>query len=154
VFRIKSDAAKVALIRAARFTVRHLLLHMAGCVLRAWGDNFTPETFLGRSSQTVCNVFHKGDRKSKARTWETSGLTVLVSDADNFAQQVTDAIEFLNSNGPELKRLHGSVGLDGLSIDFGVDQKNGLLRSHFFPRELVSLAAEYSMALEVSIYGF
>ncbi|HEY5884078.1 MAG TPA: hypothetical protein VIT88_05290 [Pyrinomonadaceae bacterium] len=124
-----------------------------GCVLRAWGDNFQPETFLDGSSLQPCNVFHKGTRKSASRTWNTSGITVVVSEADGFARQVTEAIEFLKSNGMELQQLQGSVGLGGLSLDFGVDRKNGVLQSHRFPAELVSLAAEYSMALEVSIYG-
>ena len=125
----------------------------AGCVLRAWGDNFQPEPFLDGSSLQPCNVFHKGARKSASRTWDTSGITVVVSEANGFARQVTDAIEFLKSNGMELQRLHGNVGVDGLSLDFGVDQKNGFLQSHLFPAELVSLAAEYSMTLEVSVYG-
>lgn len=125
----------------------------AGCVLRAGGDNFQPETFLDGSSLQPCNVFHKGATKSASRTWDTSGITVVVSEADSFQRQVTDAIEFLKSNGMELQKLLGSVGLEKLSLDFGVDRKNGFLQSHLFPAELVSLAAEYSMALEVSIYG-
>ena len=125
----------------------------AGCVLRAWGDNFQPETFLDGSSLQPCNVFHKGTRKSVSRTWDTSGITVVVSEADVFAQQVTEAMEFLKSNGMELQQLQGSVGLGGLSLDFGVDRKNGFMQSHCFAAELVSLAAEYSMSLEVSIYG-
>ena len=72
--------------------------------------------------------------------------------SDNFARQVTDAMLFLKSNASELQRLKASVGLDGLSLDFGVDRKNGFLQSQLFPSELVSLAAKYSMALEVSIY--
>ena len=127
---------------------------MGGCVLRAWGDDFQPELFLNGSSLEPCNVFIKGGRKSEGRTWETSGLTVVVSDAsDDFARQVSDAIAFLNSNASELRRLQTSVGLDGLSLDFGINRKNGFLQSQLFPSELVSLAAEYSIALEVSIYG-
>jgi hypothetical protein len=126
---------------------------MAGCVLRPCGDNFQPEIFLGGSSWKPCNVFHKGDRKSESRTWDTPGLTVLVSDADDFARQVTDAIEFLKSNDSEFHRLQTSAGLDGLSLDFGVDRKNGFVQSQLFPTELVCLAGQYSLALEVSIYG-
>ena len=126
---------------------------MGGCVLRAWGDDFQADSFLSGSSLEPCNVFIKGARKSKDRVWETSGLTVVVSEAsDNFARQVTDAMLFLKSNASELQRLKASVGLDGLSLDFGVDRKNGFLQSQLFPSELVSLAAKYSMALEVSIY--
>ena len=127
---------------------------MGGCVLRAWGDDFQPDAFLSGSSLEPCNVFFKGTRKSEGRAWDTSGLTVVVSEAsDDFARQITDAILFLKSNAPELQRLKTSVGLDGLDLDFGVDRKNGFLQSQVFPPELVSLAAEYSMALEVSIYG-
>jgi hypothetical protein len=127
---------------------------MGGCVLRAWGDDFQPESFLNGSSLEPCNVFTKGARKSEGHTWETSGLTVVVSEAtDDFAQQVSDALAFLNSNASELRRLQSSVGIDGLSLDFGVNLKNGFLQSQLFPPELVSSAADYSMALEVSIYG-
>jgi hypothetical protein len=127
---------------------------MGGCVLRAWGDNFQPESFLAGSSLEPCNVFTKGARKSEGRTWDTSGLTVLVSDdSDNFKHQVTDAIEFLTSNRLELQRLKASVGIDGLSLDFGVSETNGFLQNHFFPPELISLAAEHALGLEVSIYA-
>jgi hypothetical protein len=127
---------------------------MGGCVLRAWGDDFQPESFLNGSPLEPCNVFTKGARKSEGCAWETSGLTVVVSEAtDDFAQQILDALAFLNSNASELRRLQTNVGLDGLSLDFGVNRKNGFLQSHLFPPELISLAAECSMALEVSIYG-
>ncbi|MCU1268183.1 MAG: hypothetical protein JWM21_4501 [Acidobacteria bacterium] len=126
---------------------------MGGCVLRAWGDDFQPELFLAGSSLEPCNVFTKGARKSESRAWDTSGLTVLVSDdSDNFKHQVNDAIEFQTSNRLEIRRLKSSLGIDGLSLDFGVNRKNGFLQSQLFPAELVSLAAKYSMALEVSIY--
>lgn len=127
---------------------------MGGCVLRAWGDDFQPESFLAGSPLEPCNVFTKGTRKSEGRTWDTSGLTVLVSDdSDNFKHQVNDAIEFLTSNRLELQRLKSSVGIDGLSLDFGVSGKNGFWQRHLFPPELISLAAEYALALEVSIYA-
>jgi len=127
---------------------------MGGCVLRAWGDDFQPEQFLTGSSLQPCNVFLKGSRKSETRTWETSGLTLIVSEApDDFVQQTADALTFLKSNSPELHRLQTTVGLEGLSLDFGVDRKDCFLQNQLFPSELVSLAAKYSMALEVSIYG-
>ena len=127
---------------------------MGGCVLRAWGDNFQPESFLKGSSLEPCNVFIKGTRKSETRTWETSGLTVVISDAtDDFGQQVSDTLACLKSKASEIRRLKTNAGLEGLSLDFGVDRKKGFLPSHLFPAELVALAAEYSMALEVSIYG-
>jgi hypothetical protein len=127
---------------------------MAGCVLRASGDDFQPETFLQGSSLSPCKVFRKGDRKSESRSWDTSGITVVVSEAsDDFAQQVADAIEFIKSNRAEMLRLQDSAGLEGMSLDFGVNRRKGFLQSHLFPPELIRLASELSLALEVSIYG-
>ena len=126
---------------------------MGGCVLRAWGDDFQPESFLAGSSLEPCNVFTRGARKSEGRSWNTSGLTVPVSDSDSFKHQVTDAIEFLTSNRLELQQLKSSVGIDGLSLDFGVSETDAFCQNHFFPPELISLAAEYRLALEVSIYA-
>ena len=127
---------------------------METCVLRATGDSFQPEVFLRESTFQPCNVFHKGERKAESRTWETSGLTVVVSEgSDDFAQQATDAIKFLKSNRAELLRLKESSGLESISLDFGVTRGIGFLQSHFFPSELVRLAGELEMALEVSVYG-
>ena len=127
---------------------------MAGCVLRATGDHFQPEWFLSESTLAPCNVFRKGEHKSASSVWDTSGITVVVSEAqESFSQQVSDAIEFLRSNRAELLRLKGSRGLEDLSLDFGLSRKNGFLQSHLFPSDLIHMAGELGMALEVSIYG-
>ena len=126
---------------------------MAGCVLRAWGDDFAPEEFLRHSSLEPCNVFRKGARKSEDHTWNTSGLTVVVSESNDFARQVVDAVVFLKSNREDLSHLKGSVGVEGTSLDFGVNGRDGFLQSYYFPPELIHLAAEFSMALDLSIYN-
>jgi hypothetical protein len=137
--------------------VRHLLLGhygMAGCVLRASGADFQPEIFLRASSFCPCNVFRKGERKAESRTWDTSGITIVVSEAsDDFAQQVIDAIEFLKSHRVDILSLQKSKGLEEIGLDFGVNRRNDFLQSYLFPAELIRLAGEFSMDLEVSIYG-
>jgi hypothetical protein len=127
---------------------------MPGCVLRASGEQFQPETFLSESTLVPCNVFRKGEHKSESRLWDTSGVTVVVSEAaEGFPQQVSDAIEFLKSNRTELLRLKESHGIENMSLDFGVSRENGFVQSHLFPPDLVRMSAEFGMALEVSIYG-
>ena len=127
---------------------------MPGCVLRATGDNFQTETFLLGSTLVPCNVFRKGQRKAKDRVWETSGITVVVSDAqDDLAQQIRDAIEFLKSNREELSRLRGFDGIEGLELDFGIYRKNGFLQCSVFPSELVALAGDFGMGIDLSMYG-
>jgi hypothetical protein len=128
---------------------------MAGSVLRATGDNFQAEKFLEDSTLAPCNIFRKGQPKANNRVWETSGITVIISNAcgDDLVQQIHDAIEFLKSNRNEVSRLRGFSGVEAVELDFGVYRKNGFLQSNVFPPELIALAGELGMGIELSIYG-
>ena len=128
---------------------------MAGCVLRVTGDDFQAEKFLEGSTLAACNIFRKGQPKAKNRVWDTSGITFVVSDAsgEDFARQVLDAIEFLKSNRHELSRLRGFSGVKGIKLDFGVYRKDGFLQSSVFPPELITLAGNLGIGIELSIYG-
>lgn len=128
---------------------------MSGCVLRASGDNFQPRKFLDVSAFVPCNVFLKGERKAKNRVWDSSGFTIVVSEAsgNNFAQQIQDAIEFLREHKEELARLMKCDGLESVGLDFGVSRKNGFLQSSYLPPELLTLAGALRIGIEISIYG-
>ena len=76
-----------------------------------------------------------------------------VSDSwDDFTKQVGDAIEFLKSNREEILRLHRSSGIAGISLDFAVSRTSDFIQSQLFPPELIRLAGELSLAIEISIY--
>jgi hypothetical protein len=128
---------------------------MPGCVLRGTGYNFQVEKFLETSTFAPCNVFQKGERKAKNRTWNSSGFSVAISDAagDDLAGQVGDAIEFLKENQEELSRLRSFDGLEDMELDFGVYRKDGFLQSCVFPAELVALAGNWGIGIGLSIYG-
>jgi hypothetical protein len=128
---------------------------MPGCVLRATGHDFQVAKFLETSTFAPCNVFHKGECKAKNSVWKGSGITVVVSDAtgDDLAQQVQDAIEFVRENQKELSRLRSFDGLEYMLLDFGVYRKDGFLQSSVFPAELVALAGDCGIGIELSIYG-
>lgn len=128
---------------------------MPGCVLRAIGDSFQVDKFLKKSSLMPCNVFRKGERKSDNRFWNTSGMTVVVSDSsgDELTLQIKDAIEFLRANRDELSRLRGFDGLEEMGLDFGIYGKNCFLQSSEFPAELIALAGDLEMGIELSVYG-
>jgi hypothetical protein len=128
---------------------------MPGCVLRATGDDFQAEKFLGTSTLSPCNVFRKGERKSRDRVWDTSGMTVVVSDAsgDEPGRQIREAISFLATRRDELKRLRSFDGLTEMELDFGLSRKNGFAQNVRFPSELTAIVGELRMGIEVSIYG-
>ena len=128
---------------------------MPGCVLRATGDGFQAEKFLETSTLSPCNVFRKGERKSGDRVWDTSGITVVVSDApgDEPGRQVREAVSFLSAHREELARLGAFDGLAEMGLDFGLNRKDGFVQSICFPAELVALAGELHIGIEVSVYG-
>ncbi len=128
---------------------------MLGCVLRAIGDTLQPEEFLQESTLSPCNVFIKGERKSHNYVWETSGITIVVSEdcGDNLHQQVQDAIEFLRANRKEIIRLRRFAGLQEMELDFGVNRRTGFLQTNIFPAGLTILVGELDMGIELSIYG-
>jgi hypothetical protein len=128
---------------------------MSGCVLRASGDRFHPHEFLNESAFVPCNVFLKGERKAKDRVWDSSGFTVVVSEAsgDNFAEQIQDTVGFLREHREELARLLKCDGLEMVQFDFGVSRKSGFLQSSYFPPELLTLVGTLGIGIELSIYG-
>ena len=125
----------------------------SSCVLRATGDNFQPSEFLRDSTFEPCHVFRKGEQRSASSVWNTSGITVDVSSEDEFSAQVRDAIAFLENNRAELLRLKQFAGLEALSLDFGVNGKDNFLQSYLFPLEMIHLANEFALELELSIYA-
>jgi hypothetical protein len=125
----------------------------SSCVLRVTGDNFIPSDFLRDSIFEPCLVFRKGERRTASSVWDTSGITVDISSEDNFSAQVRDATVFLENNRVELLRLKQFTGFEELSLDFGVNGKGSFLQSYFFPLELIHLANEFAIELELSIYA-
>ena len=128
---------------------------MPGCVLRASGAKFLPAEFLARSSFTPCNVFHSGEPRGSASVWDTSGFTVEVSAAsgEEFHKQIEDAILFLHRYRDELNLLAQMKELEDLRLDFGVSRKNGFLQCSYLPPELLRLAGNLRIGIEISIYG-
>jgi hypothetical protein len=126
---------------------------MGSCVLRATGDNFNPTDFLQNTSIAPCNIFQKGERKSKSSYWNTSGITVDISLENDFSRQIADAIVFLKTFGAEINRLKECPGLERMSLDFGVNNKSAFVQSYAFPIELIGLAFNFAIELEISIYS-
>jgi hypothetical protein len=125
------------------------------CVLRATGNDFQVESFLPSSSFFPCNVFLKGELRSKDSAWDSNGLTIEVSEAasNNLVQQIQDALDFLQVNKSELIRLRNYSGLEMMSLDFRVDRRDVFIQSNFFPSNLITLAGELELCIELSIYG-
>lgn len=126
---------------------------MAGCVLRVYGDRFSPDQFLEGSKLSACAVWHKGASRSKRRSPDAdSGFNIVVSELGDLSSQVNDAVQFLKANHGELVRLRQTSGVDGLVLDFGIARRDVAVQCDSFPPELVRSAAEFDLGLELSQY--
>ena len=71
---------------------------------------------------------------------------------DDFAQQVQDAIAFLKKYQSDLGELQEFIGDKNVYLDFGVESRNVFVQSERVPPELLRLAGDLDIAIEISRY--
>ena len=132
---------------------------MPNCILCGFGETFSVDEFLRESPFQTTGVWHKGVGRSGSRrpAPKHSGFTVTVSEADDdFSSQVEDATRFLADNHTELRRLQNTLGIQNISLDFGISSRLKMpgvaIQCNFFSTELIRLAADLNMGLELSFY--
>ena len=128
-----------------------------GCVLRVFGSAFDSEAFLKGSKLSPSKVWRRGEPSAVAGrgAHESSGMNVAVSEADmkNLGQQASDAMAFMNANKAELVRLLSFPGLDEGRLDFAVSWRGDVVtHTDYLPTELVRLAGELGLGIEISHY--
>jgi len=81
-------------------------------------------------------------------------MNVSVSEREfsDLAGQIKDAIQFLAENAQELTRLRDYAGLEGLEVDFPVEDRDVAAQTDAFPAELMSLLGKLRIGLAVSRY--
>jgi hypothetical protein len=121
-------------------------------VLRAHGASFDVDQYLLKCTFPVCAVYHKGERKARKES-KQNGFNADMSNAgfDPLAKQVKDVIAFVRKHRKELRRLLRCPGVK-VSIDFGVAWRDVIVQSDYLPSELVRLAGELGLAIQVSHY--
>ena len=129
------------------------------CMLRASGAKFDVDLFLKDCSLEPIRVWRKGERKapnseSNEKTITESSVSFEVSDADfsELSIQFADAQLWLGQNRDEVARLVQFPGVDGVSIDFGVEIRPPGWSSFMFPPALTSLVGTLGLQLEISVY--
>ncbi|MGH9461765.1 MAG: DUF4279 domain-containing protein [Vicinamibacteria bacterium] len=127
------------------------------CVLRAHGESFDVREFLKESSLQPDTVYKKGDpivTKRDGSRQPSSGFSISVSQAtlDDLEGQIREAISFLDEYEDELRRLGSFVGVDGISLDFGVQWREGSIQTDVFPADLLWRAGALDIWLGVTHY--
>jgi hypothetical protein len=132
------------------------------CILTIGGRNFDVDTFTDTTKLRPYKKSYKGQPKFKTKPdgkkLNRSSLSIETSkaDFDNFKKQVADTIRFLKRNKDKLAHVAATKGVDYAVLDFGIDlridKKKVLTQSDKFPSELLKLAGDLGLDIELSIY--
>ena len=129
------------------------------CVLRARGISFAVDEFLAGSALKPIAIFRRGELRLPASHPEgpklcASGFHVVASEADfsNLEIQIADAIHFLEHNQGELTRLVSFPGVENLSLDFGIEERDVAAQSEHFPPNFLRIVGNLGIWLEFTLY--
>lgn len=127
------------------------------CILRVGGTSLDIDALLSSCSLTPRTQWRRGEeRTAGGKVFSTSGANFVASEADfeAFDIQVADAIAFLREHVTQLRRLAAFGGVDAATLDFAVSiYEDTMVRSCSLSPELVRLAADVGLGLELSFYA-
>ncbi len=132
------------------------------CVLSIIGKELDIDSFVEKSKLSPHKKRYIGEAKSPNRPngakMMYSALSIEVSDADftEFETQIKDAVKFLKSNKSKLKHVGLTKEIEYATLRFGIemtiDKENVLSQSSFIPNELLKLAGNLNLSIEISLY--
>lgn len=127
------------------------------CILRIGGTSLDIDALLSSCSLTPDAQWRRGEVQTVGRkVCSTSGANFVASDAefDAFDLQVADVTAFLREHSAQLRCLAAFDGVDSATLDFAVSiHEDTMVRSCALSPELVRLAADLGLGLEVTFYA-
>ncbi len=128
-------------------------------ILRAYGDDFDVDAFLVDCRMPVFAVIRRGEpvfpaSQPDGRRHDQSGVHVSASDADfnEFPRQVAEATAFLRAEAGQVRRLCEFPGVEGVTLDFGIERRDVAVQCDSLPPELVRRAGSLGLGIELSQY--
>ncbi len=129
------------------------------CILRVSGRQFASRSYAQRTTLPVVKVYVRGEprlprSRPNGKNHTTSGVNIEVSGADftNFKRQVRDAVSFLTRHRPALRRLARIAGVEELTLDFGLADRDVAAQFDYFPPELITAAGSLGIGIEIARY--
>jgi hypothetical protein len=132
------------------------------CVLRLISETDSFKSYREKTVLPVCSCFDKGEKCVK-KIIDSFIINFNVSDKewDDFKGQVEDAKFFLKRYKSEIHKLMESYNITDAFLDFPIYSRlahNGtdddiINQNDHLPRELISLAGELNIGIEMAIYS-
>jgi hypothetical protein len=128
-------------------------------ILRAYGNEFDVDAFLRDCPLPVCAVKRRGEpmfpaSQTNLTKHDRSGVHVVASDAEfhEFPRQVSESAAFLQRHFEQVQRMCKWPGVEGVTLDFGVVRRDSVVESDVLSKELIRVAGELGIAIEISRY--
>lgn len=129
------------------------------CILRVWGEDLDVDALASSFPLTPYRLDRRGERRAPGSRVNTAVHAdtcahYVVSDRDlaPLPLQAGDAARFLSEHQVTLLAITRFPGVEGGTLDFGVEWRHGFVHSDVLPAELVSLAGAIGLAIELSHY--
>ncbi len=129
------------------------------CVLRVAGRGFDVDAYIRRGKLVPSAVYRRGEARfptlPRARKSPESGFHIVISKKDlpEFAGQVRDAVSFLGHHRRAIRALCRRKGVETALLEFRVARgPEAVVQTEVFPVELVRLAGQLGLALQLSFY--
>ncbi len=132
------------------------------CILTISGRNFNIDAFIEASKLKPYKKSYKGQPKIKTKpdgeklTRSLISIETSNADFDNLNKQIVDTIRYLKGNKDKLAHIAITKGIDHAILDFGIDlridKKKVLYQSDRFPSQLLKLAGDLGLDIELSVY--
>lgn len=129
------------------------------CVLRVAGRELDVDAYIKRGALIPSAVYRRGEARfptlPRARTNAKSGFNIVISKKpfSDFEGQVREAVTFLEKQRRAIQALRRRHGVEGAVLDFGVERRaDAAVQVQVFPEDLVRLAGQLGLALELSFY--
>ena len=132
------------------------------CNLTILGESLDIDAFIAKSKLRGYSKHYKGQPMFKSKPdgkkllHSRVGTQTSKADFNNLNKQISDTIKYLKRHIDQLNIIKQTKGIDLAVLDFGInlriDKKKILLQSDRFPNELLKLAGEIGLDIELSIY--
>lgn len=128
------------------------------CMFRVFGSDLEIDALLDGVALEPNRVWHKGDLRFKHRpdgeVLVLSGASFIASDADmnEFDVQIKEVKDFLSEHCAEIQKMVQFPGVEGGVLDFGIELRNVAVHGDFLPLELLQLAAQAGVGIQLSHY--
>jgi hypothetical protein len=129
------------------------------CILHVIGSELNIEDCLANIPLPLDRKYLKGEPKGRNSTilYKSNGFTLLASEHDEIASQISETETFLKNHYPHLKTITARPDVETTVLNFAwffPEGKNVSIVEHrHFPPELLRLCGELNIGIEVSVYA-